>query len=44
MLEPVNRRTAAAIEERVPLHHKRHSPLWRNRNRLIRTIARLFGG
>jgi hypothetical protein len=44
MMEPVARRTAAEIAERVPAYDKRHSPLWRNRRRLIAFVTRLFGG
>jgi hypothetical protein len=43
MLEPISERAEAAIDERVPMHHKRTSPLWRNRNRLVAFITRLFG-
>jgi hypothetical protein len=35
---------AAAIAIRTPAATRRESPLWRNRKRLIKLLAHLFGG
>ena len=44
MLRPVASAAAGEIAIRLPASHKRQSPLWCNRKRLIALLSHLFGG
>jgi hypothetical protein len=43
VLQSINQTTTPAIANRLPKTHRRQSPLYRNRHRLLALLNRLFG-